>query len=109
MTTIGTTIGTTTGTTTTSYADAAAAAQESAWWAVVAAAMAAAAAAVYFESDTVAGHALRAQFAQRVATNPFQHAPQVAMSLAAQGVSAASTDDELEAAIASLWNMWAGA
>lgn len=99
----------TTGTTTTSYADASAAAQDRAWWGVVAAAMAAAAAAVYFEDENTPSHPLRARFAQGVATSPFQHASQVAMSLAAQGVSAASTDDELEAAIASLWNMWAGA
>jgi len=102
-------IGTTTETTARRYADAAAAAQDAAWWGVVAAAMAAAAAAVYFEDETTPGHPFRARFAQRVATNPFQHASQFAMSLAAQGVSAASTDDELAAAIDSLWNLWAGA
>lgn len=68
-----------------------------------------AAIAIYNELTTVPGHAVRAQFATRILNEQMNLIPLIAAVAAADlTLAAASSDAQIESAVASIWNALAG-
>jgi hypothetical protein len=68
-----------------------------------------AAATIYTESNPPANHATRATFATKVATGTVSLQPLILSTCAFASLTTSSTDTTVNNAVASLWNLWAGA